>query len=217
MRSRAGKVRLKSTPAELRAAGLLLDEALATTPIDLAGLFGNDRPVEAEIGPGKGTFVLRRAARRAEINFLGIEWVRSYACYVADRARRAGVSNVRVLCADAETVFRSALPDRCLWRVHIYFPDPWPKRRHLRRRLVKPPFVHDLRRVLKPGGWVGIITDSRDYFWQIRRGFSGQPGLAEVPFRAAPLGGAAAVGTNFEVKYTARGRTLYTTAAIRYA
>lgn len=217
MRSRAGKVRLKSTPAELRAAGLLLDGALATRPMDLPRIFGNARPVEVEIGPGKGTFLLRRAAQRGEINFLGIEWVSSYACYVADRARRAGVSNIRLLCADAETVFRSALPDRCLWRVHIYFPDPWPKRRHLRRRLIKPPFVHDLRRVLKLGGWVGVVTDSRDYFWQICRLFSGEPGLAEVPFRTVSLDGDAAVGSNFEVKYTACGRALYSTAVIRYA
>ena len=217
MRSRAGKVRLKSSREELLAAGILLDESAAAGRMDLAEVFGNRHPVEVEIGPGKGGFLLRRAAARPEINLLGIEWVPSHAWYAADRARRAALQNVRLVCADAETVFSTCLTERSVWRVHIYFPDPWPKLRHRRRRLIKPSFVAALHRVLQLGGWLGIVTDHVGYFRQIRWVFCQQRGLAEVPFPAAAGRDILMVGTNFERKYRARGRPLYTIAAIRCA
>ena len=137
MRSRARKVRLKSSPDELLAAGVLLDESVADGPLDLAQVFLNHQPVEVEIGPGKGGFLLSRAGARPELNLLGIEWVRSHAWYVADRARRAGLRNVRVLCADAVEVFSNCLAASSICRVHVYFPDPWPKRRQVARRLIQ--------------------------------------------------------------------------------
>jgi tRNA (guanine-N7-)-methyltransferase len=215
MRSRPGKVRLRSSPEQLLRAGVLLDESSASGQMDLPAIFGNRRPVEIEIGPGKGAFLLRRAAERPELNLLGLEWVRSYACYAADRALRAGLGNVRLLCADAEAVFRTCLPGTSVWRVHIHFPDPWPKRKHRRRRLIKPPFAMNLRRVLRLGGQVGVITDHAGYFHQICRVLSGEVGLAEVPFAGTPGPGRVELGTNFERKYTARGSRFYTFAAVR--
>jgi len=89
MRSRPGrKLRLKSSPEELRAASILLDDAVADGPINLAVIFGNSRPVEIEIGSGKGAFLLHRASSRPEINLLGIEWLAGYAAFAADRAYR---------------------------------------------------------------------------------------------------------------------------------
>jgi len=185
--------------------------------LDLARLFGNRRPVEVEVGSGKGAFLLARASLRPEVNLLGIEWLEGYAAYAADRAYRASLENVRVLCADAAEVFRSALPAGCVSRVHIYFPDPWPKRRHRRRRLVQVPFLSDVRRVLRPGGWVGIVTDHEEYFEHIRRVLHRCAGLTVVRFGPGPGGSAEwLVGSNFERKYRTAGKRLYAVAALRY-
>ena len=204
--------------------GVLLDESAARGPLDLAKVFGNTRPVEIEIGTGKGTFLLGRAGERPEINFLGIEYARAYCRYAADRLRRRELTNVRVVPAEAAAFFRARLADASVWRVHIYFPDPWPKRRHHRRRLIQPPFVRDARRVLRPGGQLIIITDHMGYFRQIRDVLGTVPGLAPVP---APLtadlstdprqADGELVGTNFERKYIAQGRSLYAAVRLRYA
>ena len=210
MRSRPGrKLHTRASPEELRAVGILLGESADDGPIDLPGVFGNSLPVEVEIGSGKGAFLLRRAADRPEINLLGIEWLSGYAAYAADRACRAGLKNVRLLCADAEQVFAECLADNSVRRVHIYFPDPWPKRKHLRRRLIKPEFVRHLRRVLCPGGTAHVITDHAEYFQQIRRVLAAASGLSFVE-----PGGPEAVGSNFEKKYAACGKRFYSLAAM---
>ena len=219
MRSRGGKVNLKSTPEQLRAAGILLDGAPAAGLLDLTRVFGNPLPVEVEIGPGKGGFLLSRAKARPELNLLGIEWLPRYALYAADRVFRARLDNVRVLCADADAIFSTQLPARSLWRVHVYFPDPWPKARQRRRRLLKPHFVSHLRRTLRLGGCIGIVTDHAEYARQVRWTLSNEPGLAQVPFvpaTGAPCQGAFA-GSNFERKYAIEGRKLWAVACLRYA
>jgi tRNA (guanine-N7-)-methyltransferase len=178
--------------------------------MDLAGIFGNARPVEIEIGSGKGDFLLQRAADRPEINLLGIEWLAGYAAYAADRASRAGLKNVRLLCADAGEVFAESLACESVQRVHIYFPDPWPKRKHHRRRIIQPGFVQNLRRVLRKGGTVRIVTDHAEYFQHIRLVLGSADGLANLE-----NAGAEAVGSNFEKKYVADGRRFYAVAALR--
>ena len=215
MRSRPGKVRLKTPPDQLLASGILLPDLPPSQPLDLAAAFGNARPVEVEIGPGKGGFLLRRAGERAEINLLGIEWVRAYAMYAADRALRAGLCKVRLLCADAGAVFTNSMPPRGLSRVHIYFPDPWPKRRHRGRRLVTVAFLAAVREALAPGGWLGIVTDHDDYFRQIRRALATTDGLRQVAFEPVGDDGLSLVESNFEKKYSGAGRRLHAAAGIR--
>jgi len=198
--------------------GVLLDESLVAPGrrIDFAELFGNARPVEVEIGVGKGSFLLARVSARPEMNFLGIEWARAYCQYAADRIRRAGLANAKMLRADAVTVFRSCLEERSLWRVHIYFPDPWPKRRHHGRRLIQDAFLDDVRRALRPGGQVIIVTDHQDYFRHIQAVLARAGGWATVPFPRMS-DGKELVGTNFERKYIAQGRRFYSVARMRYA
>ena len=198
------------------ASGVIVEDTAAEGTVDLAKIFGNARPVELEIGTGKGAFLLARAAARAELNFLGLEWARAYCLYAADRIRRAGLQNARMLCTEAGHFFKVCLPDASLWRIHIYFPDPWPKRRHHRRRLIKPGFVADLCRVLRPGGELLVITDHLDYFEQIRRVLSLAKGLAYVPFPRMADRGGELVGTNFERKYILQGRQFYKLAYMRY-
>ena len=201
----------------LRTDGVLMDEPDLPGPMDLAAIFGNKRPVEVEIGTGKGTFLLGRAARRAELNFLGIEWARAYCLYTADRLRRAGLRNVRMLRADAGEFFRCNLADASVWCVHVYFPDPWPKRRHHRRRLIRPGFIDDVCRVLRPGGQIVIVTDHLDYFRHIQAVLKGPQGLAAVPFPKMTTDDDELVGTNFERKYIAQGRPFFWTARMKYA
>lgn len=197
---------------------ILLDETFANAPgrINFAEVFGNDRPVEIEIGTGKGTFLLARTAARPELNFLGIEWARAYASYAADRFRRTGLENVRMLGIDAAPFFKNRIADNSIWRLHVYFPDPWPKKRHHRRRLIQPSFLNQVHRVLKPGGQFIIVTDHLDYFYQIRSVLQKAAGFATVPF--PNLGGKEGelVGTNFERKYIAQGRPFFWAARMKY-
>lgn len=189
----------------------------AAPTLDLTAIFGNSRPVEVEIGTGKGTFLLARAAARPEMNFLGVEWARAYAIYAADRFRRAGLTNVRMIRCDAAHLFKVCLGDRSLWRVHVYFPDPWPKRKHHHRRLIQQAFVEEVRRVLRPGGQLVIVTDHQEYFRHIQGVISQVGGLAAAPMPRMADREGEVVGTNFERKYIAQGRSFYKLARLRYS
>ena len=215
------------TPSKLKNPGagkwdtahILLDaDALLASkrPVDFAAMFGNARPVEIEIGVGKGTFLKAYAAARPEVNLLGIEDAGAYAAYCAGRFARAGLANVRMLHTEAATFFKRAVPPASLQRVHIYFPDPWPKRRHQRRRLVQPPFVGLARQALRPGGQLLIATDHFGYARHIRRVLADAPGFVRIPVpRLIETDGV--VGTNFERKYRAEGRPVYSLALMRYS
>ena len=195
---------------------MLLDDALTRGAVDLCAIFGNSRPVELEIGAGKGTFLLGRAAARPELNILGLEYARAYCCYAADRCRRAGLINARLVAAEAFHFFKVCLADDCLWRVYIYFPDPWPKQRHHHRRLMQPLFVQELRRTLQPGGQLLIITDHIDYFQQILLLLDNADGFACIRFPNMVDSPGCFVGTNFERKYIAQRRAFYPIAKMRY-
>ena len=197
--------------------GVLLDEAAADAPVDFQALFGNTRPVEVEIGTGKGAFLLARGQARPEINFLGLEYANAYCRYAADRFARHGMTNVRMLHADAGHFFKVCLSPRSLLRVHIYFPDPWPKRRHHRRRLIQPAFMADVRRALCIGGQIIIVTDHMGYFGQIRNVLAAaRAGLAIISVPRMTDVDGEMVGTNFERKYIAEGRAFYAVARLRY-
>jgi tRNA (guanine-N7-)-methyltransferase len=198
---------------------VLLEVDCRQGPLDLAAVFGNGQPVELEIGIGKGTFLLARAKARPELNFLGLEYAGSYGRYAADRARRAGLENVRIACTEAGEFVRTCLPEASLWRVHIYFPDPWPKRRHHRRRLIQPAFLEHIRRGLLIGGQLLIVTDHMDYFAHIQRSLSSLSSLknmAAIPLPPLVQTDEELVGTNFERKYIRQGRRFYSVARMRY-
>jgi tRNA (guanine-N7-)-methyltransferase len=123
------------------------------------------RPFEVEIGCGKGTFVLNQARHEPGTNYLAIEWAREYQLYTADRVRRAGLGNVRVLHADAADFLRWRMPSGVVGVLHLYFSDPWPKTKHHKNRVVQDAFLLQVWRVLVPGGELRVVTD-HDELWE---------------------------------------------------
>jgi len=136
-------------------------------PLDFAALFGNDRPVVVEIGFGNGEATWRMARDRPEENFLGIEVHRPGVGHLLLKIEEHGLENVRIACEDAVELLRRRVPDRALDGVRIYFPDPWPKKRHHKRRLVQPAFLALLARKMKPGGILHVATDWAPYAEQM--------------------------------------------------
>jgi len=186
--------------------------------LNFADIFGNTHPVELEIGSGKGTFLLAIAEARPEHNYIGIEWAKQYAEFAADRFRRHNLANTRMVYGDASWWIRCHVPDNSLTAIHVYFPDPWPKTRHHKRRLVQLPFLKEVHRMLIPGGKLRLVTDHADYFAHMEETLKAQSDLTLIPFDSpvplkadAPEG--SIVGTNFERKYIAEGRTFHATAA----
>jgi tRNA (guanine-N7-)-methyltransferase len=184
-------------------------------PIDWRELFGNDHPVELEIGMGKGTFITDQARARPEVNFFGIEWANWFWHYASDRLRRNECNNVRTIRAEAGYFLREFVPPLSLAVIHIYFPDPWPKAKHNKRRLIQPSFLELVERVLLPGGQLRIVTDHLDYFQQIDSVIR-QSSLHPIDY-AAPISAADGefVGTNFERKYRREGRPFHSIAAYK--
>jgi len=177
-------------------------------PFDFSALFGNRHPVEMEIGIGKGRFLLAQAEARPEVNFLGIEWSLKYLRVARDRARRRGLANIRLFRADARHVLAALLLDRSLARVHVYCPDPWPKKRHRKRRLFAPETVAHLGRVLADGGYLDLSTDVREYFEEIRAVLPAHSGLLPAPDPLFPIDSPDG-RTSYEVKYVQAGRTIH--------
>ena len=121
-------------------------------PIDWPTFFGNANPVEIEVGTGKGLFLLNAATARPGANFLGIEVVRKYQLYAATRYAIRNLPNVKTACADAAVVLRDYVAPGSVAAVHVYFPDPWWKKRHRKRRVFNPVFAADAARALAPAG-----------------------------------------------------------------
>ena len=182
--------------------------------LDFAELFGNDRPVHLEIGSGKGTFLVNQATAYTDINYFGIEWARKYYLYAADRLKRWGLENVRMLRDDAATFIGEHVGDETIERYHIYFPDPWPKKRHHKRRFICDDNLNELYRTLKADGVINIATDHADYFeWMcdVFDGFTRKFEQIDYSPAAGAKDGEMA-GTNFERKYLREGRDVYTIA-----
>lgn len=197
-----------------------LPDDIITNPLagrlDIRAWFPHpERRLEIEIGSGKGTFLVQQASLTPETNYLGIEWAREFALYTADRVRRNRLPNVRVLNTDAAEFLHWRVPDAVAAVVHLYFPDPWPKTRHHRRRIVQQRFLHDVHRVLTPGGELRVVTDHDGYWEWMQREFAAvttgdAPLFQLLPFeRPNSAREGELVGTNFERKYRREGRPFH--------
>jgi tRNA (guanine-N7-)-methyltransferase len=138
-------------------------------PLDLVTLFGNAHPVEVEVGSGRGLFLVNAGMTSPATNFLGIEYDFKEARRGARRLQKRALQNTRVLGADARIVLSRYLPDACVAAVHVYFPDPWWKRRHKKRRIFSVEFLAQVSRVLSPGGVLHAWTDVEEYFGVMNR------------------------------------------------
>lgn len=180
--------------------------------------------LEIEIGSGKGTFLLQQGELEPTTNFLGVEWAGEFFAYAADRVRRKGMDNVRLLHADATEFLRWRVPDGLVSVIHLYFSDPWPKARHHKRRVLQDSFLFQARRVLAAGGELRIVTDHADYWQWMEEHFrrwtaaGAEPhGATPAPWerlafsRPASAGASEVVGTNFERKYAREGRPFHST------
>lgn len=186
--------------------------------LNFTALFGREAPVEMEIGCGKGGFLLNRAMSLPDRSFLGIEWANEIYRYTADRMARRSVPNVRIMRTDARHLVMHHVPAGSLTMLHIYHPDPWPKKRHHKRRLIQPPFLARAVDAVAVGGRIAIQTDHAEYWEQIRRVLSGEPRLEETAFDVPEAGvREGQLGTNFEIKYLREGRAIYRVALVRRA
>lgn len=133
-------------------------------PWSAAALFDRPAPLEVEIGSGKGLFMQSAAQAVPEHNFLGIELARKYARYSAARLAKRAITNGVMVSGDALHVIREILPPGTAVAVHVYFPDPWWKKRHHKRRVMTEQSVQDIERLLAPGGALHFWTDVEEYF-----------------------------------------------------
>ena len=156
----------RMSPAQQRALDQLLPRhglPFARAPLDWQHVFGRAAPVVLEIGFGMGETTAEIAAAHPERDFVGIEVHAPGVGSLLREVDRRGLANVRVIRHDAVEVVDAMLPMGSLAGIHVFFPDPWPKKRHHKRRLLKPEFVHALALRLVPGGYLHVATDWSDY------------------------------------------------------
>lgn len=171
-------------------------------PLDWRQVFGNDHPVEIDLGCGKGGFLVWAAQTRPAHNFLGVERQLVRQRVVDRKTQRAGLTNARLLRVEAGYFVGKLIPDHSIAAYHILFPDPWPKRRHAKNRLFQPVFVAELSRTLGQGGVVNVATDDADYFVQIRKAMAER--FAETQPEILP----AEAMTEFEKVFVAQGKPI---------
>jgi len=188
------------------------------------------RPFELEIGSGKGTFLVQQAALQPDTNFLGIEWAGEFYRYAADRVRRrresGHLTNVRLLHTDATVFLKWRCPRSICRVIHLYFSDPWPKKRHHKNRVVQHAFLADAWHALIAGGELRVVTDHADLWAWDEDHFDRwttaddadrpeRAGLPAIPFIRLPFDRPESaregelVGTNFERKFREEGRSFH--------
>ncbi|HWV99134.1 MAG TPA: tRNA (guanosine(46)-N7)-methyltransferase TrmB [Candidatus Acidoferrum sp.] len=173
--------------------------------IEPARLFSHGRPLEVELGSGDGSFLVEHAQRHPERNFIGVERLLGRMRKLDRKGRRAELINLRGVRIESAYFLQYLLPAHSAASVHIYFPDPWPKRKHRRHRLINDDFPALARDALAPQGTVFLRTDDEDYFAQMTTVFAASPlfRTIETPLELAEL------LTDFERDFRARGiRTL---------
>ena len=180
------------TAAQRRASAELLPRfgiPYSREPLDLDRVFGRAAPKILEIGFGMGETTARIAASHPGNDYLGIEVHAPGVGSLLQRIAAPGLSNVRIIQHDAVEVLESMIAPACLDGVHVFFPDPWPKKRHHKRRLIQPPFVALLASRMKQGAYVHVATDWEDYAQQIMEVLSIEPLLANTADGYAPRPG----------------------------
>jgi len=174
-------------------------------------MFDRKLPLEVEIGAGKGRFLLHRAEANPDINFVGFDYIWKYLKVGWERAQKRDLPNLLFFKAEANEVVEHLIPDASVSIFHVYFPDPWHKRRHHKRRLLTPEFFKLLHRRLEPGGKLEIATDNFDYMIAFKSSFveAGETLWSDIRSTVNERIMNPEFTTNFELKYKTEGRDLY--------
>jgi tRNA (guanine-N7-)-methyltransferase len=188
-------------------AGLIYDLSSIVERLDLTRIFPKLQPVEVELGCGDASFLVDYARQHPERNFIGVERLLGRIRKLDRKGRRAGLTNLRGVRIESSYFLAYLLPPHSVSALHVYFPDPWPKKRHHKNRLVNERFPKIARAALTPDGAVYLRTDDKDYFGQMAEVFEAGTEFRkiETPSELAEL------PTDFEREFHARGvRTLRT-------
>lgn len=196
----------------LAVAEVTLDPGRVRLPLDPCELFGRQVPLEVELGLGKGRFLIEWAAGHPDGAFLGVERCQKYLLVAAARTARRGLTNVRLVRTTAEDMLFRCLADDSVAAVHVYFPDPWPKKRHFKRRLLSRSNLERIARVLIGGGVLRIKTDHEGYAEAIGDTLAAIPALAPVDPTVAFAG---MPPTHYELKFAQEGRAVHAFALRR--
>lgn len=169
--------------------------------LNYADIFSADRPVEVEIGSGDGSFLAQYAKLHPETNFLGVERLLGRLRKLDKKARRLALDNLKIIRIEAAYFTGFLLPPGSVRALHVYFPDPWPKARHARNRLIQPAYLAAVRRALEDNGALYLRTDDTPYFEQMLEAIGETPGFEaiETPDELAAL------TTDFERHFNAQG------------
>jgi tRNA (guanine-N7-)-methyltransferase len=173
-------------------------------PLDFEEIFSRTAQLEVDLGCGDGAFLVEIATLHPERNFLGIERLPGRVATACRRITRAGMGNARILHLENSHAVGRLLPPGSVLVFHLMFPDPWPKRRHARRRLVTESFLADIHRALEPHGELRIATDQRDYFLEIER-----LAAKTVQFHPVTEAGKPAGSSTFENRFIRAGEEIY--------
>ncbi|HYB64080.1 MAG TPA: tRNA (guanosine(46)-N7)-methyltransferase TrmB [Steroidobacteraceae bacterium] len=213
--TRAGRI----TPAQQRALEALWPKygvEYRSEPLALHRLFGRDAPCTLEIGFGNGENLAALARAHPERDYLGVEVHRPGVGRLLLALERERLSNVRVICHDAVEVLERQIAPGSLAEILILFPDPWPKKRHHKRRLIQGPFVALIERALAAGGVLKLATDWQPYALEMLAHLSAVPGLRNLAagggFAARP---AERAPTRFELRGTRLGHEVWDLAFAR--
>ena len=179
----------------------MVDLPSILAPVDLDGLFPKPQPLEVELGCGDASFLVEYARRHPERNFIGVERLLGRLQKLDKKGRRLGLENTRGVRIESAYFLQYLLPPHTATALHIYFPDPWPKKKHRRHRLINEAFPALASKVLMPGGTVFLRTDDPDYFRQMTEVF----GAADYFQKTETPVALVEITTDFERDFNAQG------------
>ncbi|MGH7952537.1 MAG: tRNA (guanosine(46)-N7)-methyltransferase TrmB [Limisphaerales bacterium] len=180
---------------------LIVELRSIVEPLNLAELFPKTRPLEIELGCGDASFLIELARQNPEKNFIGVERLLGRISKLDRKGRRAGLTNLRGVRIESSYFLQYLLPPRSADALHIYFPDPWPKKKHRKNRLVNELFPQLAQNALAADGKIYLRTDDADYFAQMTEVFGASKDFQKVETPVA----LAELFTDFEKEFLARG------------
>ena len=192
-------------PAPLEELPFVIRPDSETPPFDWETVFGRSAPVELEIGSGKGLFLASAGAQYPDRSFLGVERAGKYFRRAVVRIHGAGLENVRIIRTDAFDLLERWIPPGSVAVAHVYFPDPWPKKRHAKRRLLQGELFRGIHKALCPDGVFCLGSDVRPYFDESVAEILGSGQFTQIEW---PDDSPDRIATSYAIKYEKEGRGL---------